>query len=73
MPRSGALTLSDMKSPFVVVACASCGRRGRFAVSRLLEKYGDDIAMPDLLPELTKCPKWKSVSIYDRCKATYER
>ena len=29
--------------------------------------------MPSLLPELTGCPKWQSVSIYDRCKAVYER
>jgi hypothetical protein len=73
MPRSGALTLSDVRTPYVVVACAPCGRRGRFAVARLLEKYGDDIPMPDLLRELTGCPKWKSFSIYDRCKAAYER
>jgi hypothetical protein len=34
------------------------GRRGRFAVARLIEKYADT-PMPDLLPELTKYPKWE--------------
>jgi hypothetical protein len=61
-----------MRASDVVAVCAPCGRRGRFAVARLIEKYGD-ASMPGLLPEMTKCPKWKSVSIYDRCKATYER
>jgi hypothetical protein len=59
MPRAGAITLADMKTPYVIVVCAPCGRRGRFAVASLIEKYGDT-PMPDLLPELTKCPKWKS-------------
>jgi hypothetical protein len=33
------------------------------AGARLIEKYGDT-PMPDLLPELTKCPKWKSRAHY---------
>jgi hypothetical protein len=28
--------------------------------------------MPDLLSELTKCPKWKSTRLYDRCRAIYD-
>jgi hypothetical protein len=48
-----------------------CRRRGRFAVARLIEKYGD-ASMPSLLPELTGCPKWQSVSICGCCKAVYE-
>ena len=28
--------------------------------------------MPDLLAMLANCPKARSVSIYDRCKAVYE-
>jgi hypothetical protein len=47
----------------VIVVCASCGRRGRFAVARLIEKY-EDTPMPDLLTELTKCPKWQSFALY---------
>jgi hypothetical protein len=50
MPRA------DMKSPYVVVVNAPCGRRGRFAVARLIPKYGDT-PMPDLLPQLAKSPK----------------
>jgi hypothetical protein len=68
MPRVGAITLADMKTPYV--GCVPCGRRGRFAVARLIEKYGDT-PMPDLLPELTKCPKWKSVGIFLRPPALH--
>ena len=56
----------------MVVVSGPCGRRGRFAVARLLEKYGD-VSMPGLLPELTGCPKWRSIGLYDRCRATYDR
>jgi hypothetical protein len=28
--------------------------------------------MPGLLRDLTGCPKWDAISLYDRCKATYE-
>jgi hypothetical protein len=49
-----------------------CGRCGRFAVSRLITKYGD-ASMPSLLPDVTACPKRKAAGVYDRCKATYER
>jgi hypothetical protein len=72
MARGGSLTLSDLRTPYVVVVCGPCGRRGRFAVVRLLEKYGD-ASMPGLLPELTGCPKWRSIGLYDRCRATYDR
>jgi hypothetical protein len=36
-----------------------------------LEKYGD-VSMPGLLPELTACPKWNSIGLYDRCSAIYD-
>lgn len=63
MSRAGAITLTNMRAPYVIVVCASCGRRGRFAVARLIEKY-EDTPMPDLLTELTKCPKWQSFALY---------
>jgi hypothetical protein len=58
-PGAGANTLADMRTPYVVVVCDPGRRRGRFAVSRLIEKYGD-ASMPGLLPELTQCPKWNA-------------
>jgi hypothetical protein len=58
-----------MRTPYVVVVCGPCGRRGRFAVARLIEKYGNT-PMPDLLPVLAKCPKWKSRAHYGGPEAT---
>jgi hypothetical protein len=72
MPRDGALTLSDIRSPTVTVVCEPCNRRGRYNVARLIERYGD-AKMPGLLATLTGCPKARAANIYDKCKAVYER
>jgi hypothetical protein len=48
-----------------------CGRRGSYAVARLIAERGD-ARLTDLLAELTRCDKTRSLSIHDRCKAVYE-
>jgi hypothetical protein len=68
MPRDGALTLFDLRQPTIGVVCEQCDRRGRYHVSRLLERYGD-AKLTDLLVEIVQCPKARSVSIHDRCRA----
>ena len=35
-----------------------------------MEQHGD-AKLPDLLYELADCPKARSISIHDRCKAVY--
>lgn len=72
MPRAGALTLSDVRKPFLWIACEPCGRRGRYRVSRLIETYGDE-SLPALLDKLTGCPKHGVASFSDRCQARYVR
>jgi hypothetical protein len=72
MPRDGARTLSDIREPTLTVVCAPCGRRGRYDVARLLAQHGD-AKFPDLLVTLANCPKARSASIHERCKAVYER
>jgi hypothetical protein len=74
MPRDGALILSEVRVPVLSVVCAPCGRRERYDVERLMRQYGWNAKLTDLLPPLVKdCPKRRSVSIYDRCKAVFER
>ena len=68
MPRDGALILSDLRGPTLAIVCAPCARRGRYAVSRFLEKHGD-ARLTDLRGVLTTCPKAGSASVYDRCEA----
>jgi hypothetical protein len=71
MPRHGALTLSDVRSPTLAIVCQPCTRRGRYSVARLLEEHGD-AKLTELLVTLAQCPKAKSASMYDRCNAVYE-
>ncbi len=56
MPRDGALVLSDLRSPTLIVADAPCGRRGAYSVARLVEQHGD-AKLTDLLQTLADCPR----------------
>jgi hypothetical protein len=72
MPRSGAVTLSDLREPRLTLACEPCGRRGVYSVERLYDKHGD-AHLPDLLNLLSAaCPKRMANSMTDRCKAMFE-
>lgn len=71
MPRDGALTLSDVRGPSLTIACGPCARHGRYGVARLIEEHGD-AKLTELPVTLANCPKTRSLSVYDRCKASYE-
>jgi hypothetical protein len=71
MPRDGALTLADVRKPTLSIVCALCVRRERYAVAKLLEKHGD-AKLTELLVTLADCPKTRSASTHDRCRAVYE-
>ena len=71
MPRDGALTLSDIRGSTLAIVCGPCARRGRYAVTKLLEEHGD-AKLTDLLVTLADCPKTRSASVHDRCRAVYE-
>ena len=60
MPRSGSILLGDWigKANTIEFACGRCDRRGRVSVVSLLDRYGPDIAMPDLLADISAdCPR----------------
>ena len=44
---------------------------GKYNVERLMAEHGD-AKLTVLLQTLADCPKARSVSIYDRCRAVYE-
>jgi hypothetical protein len=71
MTRDGALVLSDLRQPTRSIVCEPCGRRGRYSVAKLMEQHGD-AKLTDLLVTLAACPKARSMSIRDRCKAVYD-
>jgi hypothetical protein len=70
MPRDGAMTLSDVRQPALELICEQCGRRGRYAVAKLLAKHGD-AKLPELAAQIADCPKARTASIYDRCKVRW--
>ena len=59
-------------SPTLSIVCEPCGRRGTYSVARLMERHGD-AKLTDLLQTLANCPKARSASIHDRCKAVFEQ
>src|SRR5580704_17177439 len=73
MPRDGAIILTDLQAPFLHLVCEPCGRRGRYAVGRLIAERGD-ARLTDLLPGLANCSRVtnSAASIYDRRKAGFE-
>lgn len=68
--RDHARTLSDFSVPTLSIECEPSGRRGRYNVARLIERYGD-MQLPDLRHVLTDCPKSRVVRVYDQCKVRY--
>jgi hypothetical protein len=71
--RMSRYTLSDVRELTLTIECEQCGRRGRYAVAKLIEKYGRDAKLPDLRQTLANCQKTKTANIYDRCKAVFEK
>jgi hypothetical protein len=66
------VTLADVREPTLAIIREPCGRRGRYNVERLMAEHGD-AKLTDLLVTLANCPKARSASIHDRCKAVFER
>jgi hypothetical protein len=69
MPRSGAITLSDVPKSTLAFVCDKCGREGLYSVARLFAKHAD-IGLPDLTAAISKDrPRRTSADFYDRCAA----
>ena len=45
----GAPTIRDFPTDPVEIECKQCGRHGRYPKAALIEKYGSDTVLPDLL------------------------
>jgi hypothetical protein len=74
MPRD-FISLSEMPEVVLGITCALCPRREQFGVEALMREHGD-VKMPELLGRLVAdCPRrqQKTFSVYDRCRAVYDR
>ena len=61
MPKSSSsLTIKDFPTDRIEVECKKCGRHGRYRKTTLIEKYGSDIVLPDLLGLIASdCEEWQ--------------
>ncbi len=55
----------------ITVRCDRCTRVGRYKRLSLIERYGRDAAMSDVLNAITACERNAKLST-DRCKAYFE-
>jgi hypothetical protein len=60
--RIGSRSLGEFPFDVVRIDCERCGRAGRYALSRLIERFGADAAGPDVLMELAQCERRKDFS-----------
>ena len=47
--RSGSLFITDHPTNPIEIDCQKCGRNGHYRKAALIEKYGNDTRLPDLL------------------------
>ena len=69
-PATARSSCPNLRNPTLSIVCEPCGRRGTYNVARLMEQHGD-AKLTDLLQTLANCPKARSASIHDRCKAVF--
>jgi hypothetical protein len=71
MFRDGSLTLSHVRGSTLGIVCELCGPARAVSRERLMAEHGD-AKLTDRLVTLADCPKARSFSMHDRCRAVYE-
>ena len=67
---TGSLSPATYPTDAITIRCDRCSRVGRYHRQTLIDRYGHDAAMPDVLNEITACERNERLSV-DRCKAYY--
>jgi hypothetical protein len=62
-------TSGDFPFPVVRLECTRCGRSGRYALSRLFERFGAEARSPDVLVDLAACERRRNFGA--SCGARY--
>ncbi len=68
---TGLLSPATYPTDAITIRCDRCSRVGRYRRQTLIERYGHDAAMPDVLNEITACERNARLST-ERCKAYFE-
>ena len=53
-----AVTLAHYPGDKVRVVCDVCGRSGQYSRARLIERFGTNAGLPDVLRQLADCANW---------------
>ncbi len=70
MPN-GSLSLAEYPVAMVRLSCWKCARSGQYRKAALIEKYGANVSLPDLLHKIgARCPKLDALG-NDPCGAHY--
>jgi hypothetical protein len=72
IPRDGAIIFRDLvgKLDVLNIECDKCGRRGRYHLHRLIERYGIDANFFDGSDEImADCPRKQARNLNDQCGA----
>jgi hypothetical protein len=70
MPN-GSLSLAEYPAAMVRLTCSKCGRSGQYRKATLIENYGREIPLPDLLHLVgASCPKMDALG-NDPCGVCY--
>ncbi len=67
--RNGSLSLLDHPGDLVRFACDKFGRSGQYRKQSLIERFGTEIALPDLRHEIAKCERRDKLG--DACRIHY--
>ncbi len=67
----GSLTIKYFPTDRIEVEWKKCGRHGRYRKASLIEKYGSDIVLPDLLALLASDCEFRNKLGNQGCGALY--
>ena len=68
---TGRLSPSSYPSDTITVRCDQCGRVGRYKRATQADRFGPDMAIPDILNAITQDCGSNAPLSTDRCKAVY--
>ena len=67
----GTPIIKDFHTAPIELECKKCGRNGRYQKATLIEIYGDDTVLPDLLPLLADDCEFRNKLGNQGCGAIY--
>ena len=69
--RNGSLKIADHPGDPIEIDCQKCGRHGRYRKVTLIEKYGSDTVLPDLIGLLANDCEYRGRLGNQGCGAIY--